>query len=82
MGASDYEDIIPDKWFIGYSTNTISAWTGYDNPYEQGGDVDTTEQKLFKTYLLLLNEIWLNLLAGDDGTTRQCWKSNNKSKWI
>ena len=46
MGASDYEDIIPDSWFIGYSTDyTISAWTGYDNPYEQGGGVDTTEQE-------------------------------------
>lgn len=45
MGASEYENIIPDSWFIGYSTDyTISVWTGYDNPYVEGGGLNQTEQ--------------------------------------
>ena len=45
MGASEYENIIPDSWFIGYSTDyTITVWTGYDNPYVEGGGLNQTEQ--------------------------------------
>ena len=67
MGASDYEDIIPDSWFIGYSTNyTISAWTGYDNPYEQGGGVDTTEQEYSRLIYYYLMKYMAESSSGDD----------------
>lgn len=67
MGASDYEDIIPDSWFIGYSTDyTISAWTGYDNPYEQGGGVDTTEQEYSRLIYYYLMKYMAESSSGDD----------------
>ena len=67
MGASDYEDIIPDSWFIGYSTDyTISAWTGYDNPYEQGGGVDTTEQEYSRMIYYYLMKYMAESSSGDD----------------
>ena len=67
MGASDYEDIIPDSWFIGYSTDyTISAWTGYDNPYEQGGGVDTTEQEYSRLIYYYLMQYMAESSSGDD----------------
>jgi len=67
MGASDYEDIIPDSWFIGYSTNyTISAWTGYDNPYEQGGGVDTTEQEYSRLIYYYIMKYMAESSSGDD----------------
>ena len=67
MGASDYEDIIPDSWFIGYSTDyTISAWTGYDNPYEQGGGVDTTEQEYSRLIYYYLMKYMVESSNGDD----------------
>lgn len=67
MGASDYEDIIPDSWFIGYSTDyTISAWTGYDNPYEQGGGVDTTEQEYSRLIFYYLMKYMAQSSSGDD----------------
>lgn len=67
MGASDYEDIIPDSWFIGYSTDyTISAWTGYDNPYEQGGGVDTTEQEYSRLIYYYLMKYMAQSSSGDD----------------
>lgn len=67
MGASDYEDIIPDSWFIGYSTDyTISAWTGYDNPYEQGGGVDTTEQEYSRLIYYYLMKYMSESSSGDD----------------
>ena len=67
MGASDYEDIIPDSWFIGYSTDyTISAWTGYDNPYEKGGGVDTTEQEYSKLIYYYLMKYMAQSSSGDD----------------
>ena len=67
MGASDYEDIIPDSWFIGYSTDyTISAWTGYDNPYEQGGGVDTTEQEYSRLIYYYLMKNMAESSSGDD----------------
>ena len=67
MGASDYEDIIPDSWFIGYSTDyTISAWTGYDNPYEQGGGVDTTEQEYSRLIYYYLMKYMAESSSGYD----------------
>ena len=67
MGASDYEDIIPDSWFIGYSTDyTISAWTGYDNPYEKGGGVDTTEQEYSRLIYYYLMKYMAESSSGDD----------------
>lgn len=67
MGASDYEDIIPDSWFIGYSTDyTISAWTGYDNPYEQGGGVDTTEQEYSRLIYYYLMKYMAESSSGED----------------
>ena len=67
MGASDYEDIIPDSWFIGYSTDyTISAWTGYDNPYEKGGGVDTTEQEYSRLIYYYLMKYMAEYSSGDD----------------
>ena len=67
MRASDYEDIIPDSWFIGYSTDyTISAWTGYDNPYEQGGGVDTTEQEYSRLIYYYLMKYMAESSSGDD----------------
>ena len=67
MGASAYEDIIPDSWFIGYSTDyTISAWTGYDNPYEQGGGVDTTEQEYSRLIYYYLMKYMAESSSGDD----------------
>jgi len=67
LGASDYEDIIPDSWFIGYSTDyTISAWTGYDNPYEQGGGVDTTEQEYSRLIYYYLMKYMAESSSGDD----------------
>ena len=67
MGASDYEDIIPDSWFIGYSTDyTISAWTGYDNPYEKGGGVDTTEQEYSRLIYAYLMKYMAESSSGDD----------------
>lgn len=67
MGASDYEDIIPDSWFIGYSTDyTISAWTGYNNPYEQGGGVDTTEQEYSRLIYYYLMKYMAESSSGDD----------------
>ena len=67
MGASDYEDIIPDSWFIGYSTDyTISAWTSYDNPYEQGGGVDTTEQEYSRLIYYYLMKYMAESSSGDD----------------
>ena len=67
MGASDYEDIIPDSWFIGYSTDyTISAWTGYDNPYEQGGGVDTTEQEYSRLIYYYLMKYMAESSSGDN----------------
>ena len=67
MGASDYEDIIPDSWFIGYSTDyTISVWTGYDNPYEQGGGVDTTEQEYSRLIYYYLMKYMAESSSGDD----------------
>lgn len=67
MGASDYEDIIPDSWFIGYSTDyTISAWTGYDSPYEQGGGVDTTEQEYSRMIYYYLMKYMAESSSGDD----------------
>ena len=67
MGASDYEDIIPDSWFIGYSTDyTISAWTGYDNPYEKGGGVDTTEQEYSRLIYYYLMKYIAESSSGDD----------------
>ena len=67
MGASDYEDIIPDSWFIGYSTDyTISAWTGYDNPYEQRGGVDTTEQEYSRMIYYYLMKYMAESSSGDD----------------
>ena len=67
MGASDYEDIIPDSWFIGYSNDyTISAWTGYDNPYEQGGGVDTTEQEYSRLIYYYLMKYMAESSSGDD----------------
>lgn len=67
MGASDYEDIIPDSWFIGYSSDyTISAWTGYDNPYEQGGGVDTTEQEYSRLIYYYLMKYMAESSSGDD----------------
>ena len=67
MGASDYEDIIPDSWFIGYSTDyTISAWTGYDNPYEKNGGVDTTEQEYSKLIYYYLMQYMAQFSTGDD----------------
>ena len=67
MGAGDYDDIIPDSWFIGYSTDyTISAWTGYDNPYEQGGGVDTTEQEYSRLIYYYLMKYMAESSSGDD----------------
>jgi len=67
MGASDYEDIIPDSWFIGYSTAyTTSARTGYDNPYEQGGGVDTTEQEYSRLIYYYLMKYMAESSSGDD----------------
>ena len=67
MGASDYEDIIPDSWFIGYSTDyTISSWTGYDNPYEKGGGVDTTEQEYSRLIYYYLMKYMAESSSGDD----------------
>ena len=67
MGASDYEDIIPDSWFIGYSTDyTISAWTGYDNPYEKGGGVDTTEQEYSRLIYYYLMKYMAESSSGDN----------------
>ena len=67
IGASDYEDIIPDSWFIGYSTDyTISAWTGYDNPYEKGGGVDTTEQEYSRLIYYYLMKYMAESSSGDD----------------
>ena len=67
MGASDYEDIIPDSWFIGYSTDyTISAWTGYDNPYEKGGGVDTTKQEYSRLIYYYLMKYMAESSSGDD----------------
>jgi len=67
MGAGDYDDIIPDSWFIGYSIDyTISAWTGYDNPYEQGGGVDTTEQEYSRLIYYYLMKYMAESSSGDD----------------
>ena len=67
MGAGDYDDIIPDSWFIGYSTDyTISAWTGYDNPYEKGGGVDTTEQEYSRLIYYYLMKYMAESSSGDD----------------
>lgn len=45
LRAMGRNDLVPDSWFIGYSTNyTISVWTGYDNAYESGNGLDATEQ--------------------------------------
>ena len=67
MGASDYEDIIPDSWFIGYSPDyTISVWTGYDNPYEKGGGVDTTEQGYAKLIYYHLMKYMAQYSSGED----------------
>lgn len=67
MGASEYENIIPDSWFIGYSTDyTISVWTGYDNPYEKGGGLDATEQRYAKFIYYYLMKYMAQYSSGDD----------------
>lgn len=48
MNAS-YEDIIPDSWMIGYSTDySVAVWTGYDDPFKEGHGVSFVEQKYAK----------------------------------
>ena len=67
MGASEYENIIPDSWFIGYSTDyTISVWTGYDNPYVEGGGLNQTEQTYPKWIYYYLMQYMAQFSSRDD----------------
>ena len=67
IGASEYENIIPDSWFIGYSTDyTISVWTGYDNPYVEGGGLNQTEQTYPKWIYYYLMQYMAQFSSRDD----------------
>ena len=67
MGASEYENIIPDSWFIGYSTDyTISVWSGYDNPYIEGGGLNQTEQTYPKWIYYYLMQYMAQFSSRDD----------------
>ena len=67
MGASEYENIIPDSWFIGYSTDyTISVWSGYDNPYIKGGGLNQTEQTYPKWIYYYLMQYMAQFSSRDD----------------
>lgn len=66
MGAAG-EYLNPDSWFVGYSPNyTISVWTGYDNPYEAGHGLNSTEQTYAKRiYGYLMRYASQNITTND-----------------
>ena len=61
------QNIIPDSWMAGYSTNyAIAVWVGYDTPYVKGHGVDLTEQTYAKKiYYQLMSYASRNIATPD-----------------